>query len=204
MGLERFTTLARSPGSCPPCFDRQCSPRNRRVNQNRLQEDSGASSAHLYLCRLSQLERRHKYNPHPQSIGLASVLERAHSCLHSSTEEGQAKWPSQSQGLLPVGFIAEADRSNRTRLSLGAHGPDRRTPMTRSNSSNETNNPKTTTVSTSSHPVERGTNSEPSANSQSAAANTKQVPVNEFEFVRASRLRENALDHEGDDRGGDR
>ena len=93
---------------------------------------------------------------------------------------------------------------SQSRGSLGAHRPDRRTPMIRGNPVNETNDPKTTAVSTSSHPVERGTNSEPSANSQSAAANTKQVPVNEFEFVRASRLRENALDREGDDRGGDR
>ena len=139
------------------------------------------------------------------SIDRTSLRARTRALVSAFEHRGRVgQVPSQSRGLLPVGFIAEADRSNRTRLSLGAHRPDRRTPMTRSNPVNETNDPKTTAVSTSSHPVERGTNSEPSANSQSAAANTKQVPVNEFEFVRASRLRENALDREGDDRGGDR
>ena len=139
------------------------------------------------------------------SIDRTSLRARTRALASAFEHRGRAgQVPSQSRGLLPVGFIAEADRSNRTRLSLGAHGPDRRIPMIRSNPINETNDPKTTAVSTSSHPVKRETNSEPSANSQSAAANTKQVPTSEFEFVRASQLREDALDREGDDRGGDR
>jgi len=69
-----------------------------------LMKEQQGCSARLYLCRLSQLERRHKYNSPPRPIDLASVPEPARPHVSSSTEEGQdecsrraVRGPSKSQ-----------------------------------------------------------------------------------------------------------